>query len=67
MKIKLVEVRQSEKQKKHNLSFINFCFITDMNLEPSQLSKMELLGNLVNDLISLSFFEQSSILDVMRF
>ena len=38
-----------------------------MNLEPSQLSKMELLGNLVNDLISLSFFEQSSILDVMRF
>ena len=42
-------------------------YITEKNLEPSQLSKMELLGKLVNHLIPLRFFEQSYILDIMRF
>ena len=42
-------------------------YITERNLEPSQLSKIEFLVKLVNSLILLSFFEQSYILDVMRF
>ena len=42
-------------------------YITERNLEPSQLSKMENLGKLVNNLMPLSFFEQSHILDVMHF
>ena len=57
------------KQEAETQSFIyEFLFyITERNLEPSQLSKMELLGKLVNSLMLLSFFEQSYILDVMRF
>ena len=42
-------------------------YITERNLEPSQLSKMELLEKLLNGLMPLSFFEQSHISDVMRF
>ena len=59
----------SMKQEAETQSFIyEFLFyITERNLEPSQLSKMELLGKLVNSLMLLSFFEQSYILDVMRF
>ena len=59
----------SMKQEAETQSFIyEFLFyITERNLEPSQLSKIEFLGKLVNSLILLSFFEQSYILDVMRF
>ena len=59
----------SMKQEAETQSFIyEFLFyITERNLEPSQLSKMELLGKLVNSLMLLSFFEQSYILDVMHF
>ena len=68
MKIKSVEVRWSEIKAETQSFIYEFLFyITERNLEPSQLSKMELLGKLVNSLMPLRFFEQSYILDVMRF
>ena len=68
MKIKSVEVWWSEIKAETQSFIYEFLFyITERNLEPSQLSKIEFLGKLVNSLILLSFFEQSYILDVMRF
>ena len=65
MKIRSFEVQLSGQQKKQ--SFIHeFLFnIEEMNSEPSQTSKMELLGRIVKGLMPLCFFEQSSILGVM--
>ena len=68
MKIKSVEVRWSEIKAETQSFIYEFLFyITERNLEPSQLSKMELLGKLANSLMPLRFFEQSYILDVMHF
>ena len=65
-KIRSFEVQLSGQQKKQ--SFIHeFLFnIEETNSEPSQTSKMELLGKIVKGLMPLCFFEQSSILGVMR-
>ena len=41
-------------------------YITERNPEPSQTSKMELFGKIVNGLTLLTHFEQSSIFDVMH-
>ena len=66
MKIRTFEVQLSGQQKKQ--SFIHeFLFnIEKTNSEPSQTSKVELLGKIVKGLMPLCFFEQSSILGVMH-
>ena len=66
MKIKSLEVRQSEKQKKQSLIHSFLFYITEKNSELSQTSKVDLFGKTVNGLMLLSLFEQSSILDVTR-
>ena len=61
-------IRGSIEREAEKKSFIDefLFYITEANSELSQTSKVELFGKIVNRVMLLSLFEQSSILDVTR-
>ena len=62
-------IRGSIEREAEKKSFIDqfLFYITEANSELSQTSKVELFGKIVNSVLLLYLFEQSSTLDVTRF